>query len=116
MYCSKCGREVEETALKCPYCETDLKKWKDAPTINIVNSNANANTNMFPGYVLKKKSVALLLAIFLGWLGVHRFYVGKTMTGILWLLTFGLCGVGWAVDVILILTGSFRDAARMPLA
>ena len=114
MYCPKCGKEVEETAVKCPYCEADLKK-QDAPTINIINTNTNTNSNTFPGYAPKKKTVALLLAIFLGYLGIHRFYVGKNGTGILWLLTLGLFGIGWVTDIILILIGSFRDAAHMPL-
>ena len=57
----------------------------------------------------KSRTVALLLCIFLGPLGIHRFYVGKIGTGILWLLTGGLFGIGWIVDLILIIIGSFTD-------
>jgi len=57
----------------------------------------------------KNRTVTLLLCIFLGYLGIHRFYVGKVGTGILWLLTGGLCGIGALVDMILIIVGSFRD-------
>lgn len=53
--------------------------------------------------------VTLLLAIFLGTLGIHRFYVGKIWTGILWLLTGGLLGIGMIVDVIVIAVGNFTD-------
>ena len=57
----------------------------------------------------KSRVVALLLCVLLGYFGVHRFYVGKVGTGILWLLTGGLFGIGYIVDIILIATGSFRD-------
>jgi TM2 domain-containing membrane protein YozV len=53
---------------------------------------------------------ALLLCFFLGVFGAHRFYAGKIGTGILELLTVGGLGIWWLVDMILILTGSFKDA------
>jgi hypothetical protein len=53
---------------------------------------------------------ALLLSIFLGTLGVDRFYMGQSGLGIGKLLTFGGCGVWWLIDVILIATGSAKDA------
>jgi TM2 domain-containing membrane protein YozV len=42
----------------------------------------------------------VLVTIFLGYLGVNRFSVGKIWTGIIWLLTLGLFGFGWIVDII----------------
>ncbi|NLH95893.1 MAG: TM2 domain-containing protein [Clostridiaceae bacterium] len=67
------------------------------------------------GYPYKSKVVAALLCFFLGGFGVHRFYVGKVGTGILWLFTAGLLGIGAIIDFILILLGGFRDKAGMPL-
>lgn len=57
----------------------------------------------------KSRLVALLLCLFVGGLGVHRFYLGKIGTGVLWLLTMGLFGIGSLIDLILIACGSAKD-------
>ena len=51
----------------------------------------------------------LLLAILVGSLGVDHFYAGKTMTGILKLITFGGCTIWALVDIIMIITESYKD-------
>lgn len=63
----------------------------------------------------RSRMVALLLAIFLGIFGAHRFYVGRIASGILYLFTEGLFGIGVIVDVILIATGAFYDDRGLPL-
>lgn len=57
----------------------------------------------------KEWLVTLLLSLFLGTVGIHRFYVGKIGTGILQLITLGGCGVWTLIDIIMIVTGNFKD-------
>lgn len=57
----------------------------------------------------------LLLCIFVGTLGIHRFYVGKTITGIIMLLTLGGCGIWTLIDFVLIVTDVFTDVNGQPL-
>lgn len=45
----------------------------------------------------------LLIAIFLGWAGGYRFYKKQPVLGVVYLLTFGIMGVGWIIDVIMAL-------------
>jgi TM2 domain-containing membrane protein YozV len=75
-------------------------------------------TQETPAVPTKDFTPALILCI-LGYIcqvhGLHRFYVGKIGTGILWLVTWGLCGIGTLIDVIMIATGSFTDASGRPL-
>lgn len=59
--------------------------------------------------------VAVLLSVFLGTLGIDRFYLGYPVLGILKLITAGGCGVWWLIDLILIATGVVTDADGRPL-
>ena len=51
----------------------------------------------------KSKVVEYYLALLFGWTGAHRFYTGKIVSGIIWLLTGGLFLIGWIVDLLVIL-------------
>jgi TM2 domain-containing membrane protein YozV len=50
----------------------------------------------------KDTLVAYILWFFFGFLGIHRFYLNRPVSGIIWLLTGGLCGLGWCIDLCLI--------------
>jgi hypothetical protein len=58
----------------------------------------------------KSRSVALILAAVLGVFGAHRFYAGRTRSGILMALTVGGLGIWYLYDLILVGAGGFRDA------
>ena len=68
------------------------------------------NMSAEPGISEKSFVATLILCILLGWLGVHRFYVGKTGTGILMLLTLGGLGIWNLVDTIMIAVQTFKDS------
>jgi TM2 domain-containing membrane protein YozV len=57
----------------------------------------------------EKKMTMVLLCHFLGWFGIHRFYTGKTLSGVLMLLTLGCGGIWVLIDMGLIITGKFTD-------
>ena len=100
-YCPRCGQYFDNDTRYCSRC--------GVPT---VTGAPNTSEYYNPP---KDWLVALLLCIFLGELGIHRFYCGKIGTGILWLLTGGCFGIGWLIDVIMIACGSFTDKYERPL-
>ena len=104
-FCPNCGKEVNENADVCVSCGSLLKK--EGTTVN-VNVSVGGTSS-------KSRLVTFLLCTFLGGLGIHRFYVGKTGTGVLWLLTAGCFGIGALVDWIMILCGTFRDKDNLPI-
>ncbi len=76
------------------------------------NSYGNVNYRPSSGMPTEKGSsflVTLLLCLFLGYLGIHRFYTKNWIAGVLQLMTGGGCGVWWLIDLILIVAGSYRD-------
>ena len=56
----------------------------------------------------QEKTVALVLLLLVGALGVHKFYLGQTGKGILYLFTGGLCGIGLIIDLIKLLTDTYE--------
>lgn len=110
-FCKHCGAKITADAVMCVHCGRQVEELKQQsimqPQIVINNDNINTNTNAGINPVfdpkLKNKWVAFLLCLFLGWLGVHKFYEEKIGMGVLYLFTFGLFGIGVIVDLIIIL-------------
>ena len=55
-----------------------------------------------------EKTVALILLILVGALGIHKFYLGQIGPGILYLFTGGLCGIGLIIDLVKLLTDTYE--------
>ncbi len=115
-FCKHCGEVIASDCVVCPKCGRQVEQLRSEQTqtaqpqivINNSNNNSNVNTNQNGGPVVimgraKNKWVALLLCIFLGYLGVHKFYEGRVGMGLLYLFTFGLGGIGWIIDCIILL-------------
>ena len=58
----------------------------------------------------KNKMVALMLSVFLGWIGIDRFYLGYAGSGIAKMCTFGGLGIWWLIDILLIAAGSLKPS------
>lgn len=110
-FCKYCGAKIPEQAVICTSCggqvETLQSERNLQPSVVIQNSNNNVNQNQNNcGGVRgreKNKWVAFLLCLFIGGIGAHKFYEGRIGMGILYIFTLGLFGIGWFVDLILLL-------------
>ena len=85
---------------------TVISKKASVNAISKTNTKA-VKKNADPGEG-KSQLIALILCIFVGVLGIHRFYLGYTMEGVLQLLTGGGCGVWALIDLIRIITGDLK--------
>ncbi len=122
MYCRNCGKEVADNAVICvscgakplagaKYCQ-NCSAEVDPKAEICVKCGVRLGKGAVKG---KDWLVALLLSIFLGTLGIDRFYLGYIGLGILKLITAGGFGIWWLIDVILIATNKLRDSSGREL-
>ena len=97
MFCPHCGAEINDNAVVCVKCGCAV-----TPLSSAAPRPADVSD--------KDWLVALLLCFFVGCLGIHRFYVGKTGSAIVQLITVGGCGIWTLIDFIVIAMGNFTDA------
>lgn len=117
-FCKHCGGKIPHDAVVCTLCGRQVENLNNATsnTPNIIinndnnNTNSNTNTNFNSNYNpaiqahMKNKWVALLLCFFGGFFGLHKFYEGKILLGIAYLLTGGLLFIGVIIDFIALLS------------
>lgn len=88
-FCPACGQNLHRDAELCPKCG-----------VRQVPFGAGAGPDWL---------TTLLLCLFLGAFGVHRFYSRSTGIGVAQLLTLGGCGIWAFIDLIMLLVGSYKD-------
>ena len=104
-FCKECGEKIAKKAVVCPKCGCQVENTASAaPQIVIENQNQNVQSqNAVPVGKEKNKWVVLLLLLFFGAVGGHKFYEGKVGMGVLYIFTLGLLGVGVIVDFFTLL-------------
>lgn len=90
--CTKCGQQFADTLNACPNCGNPVQ---------MVQSIPNQQQYAYAAQSDKSKTTAGILALLLGGLGIHYFYVGKAAGGLICiLLTLITCGLWWIVLLI----------------
>lgn len=122
MKCPNCGGPRSQNDRYCIYCRTPFETAQTAPEgKQEIHIHYHQEIGNEPQYRVehiyvpqerrssRSRVLALVLCLFLGMLGVHRFYLGKNGTGVLYLFTYGCFGIGWLVDICSLLFGKPRD-------
>jgi TM2 domain-containing membrane protein YozV len=119
IYCTRCGQAMSiaaehvRTTVACPHCAHRIDPWR------VLGQHTPADPYAYDGGLsTRSRLVAGLLGIFLGPLGVHRFYLGYNGIGILQIIltcVTGIAGLWGFIEGILCLCGQMTDVDGLPL-
>lgn len=138
MYCAKCGKQLIDTAVICPDCGHptelyELERHKATSKLEVKLQDEPIRVKLEETKSPRSRATAMILCIFLGFAGAHRFYTGKVGTGVIYLFlctlwvvrfidlqldifksvwsvsSFFMLPVLVIVDLVMIITGSFCD-------
>lgn len=129
--CPHCGAPLkidpDSTSTTCAYCKTPvtldvIRPSSQAQDAQVIQGTApqtlptapvaQAAASSLPANISpSNRLVAFLLCLLLGWLGVHRYYTGHILLGLIYTLTWGVFGIGWIVDLIRIAIGNYTDSS-----
>ena len=98
--CHACGTAIDAEAEICPYCGVRQAALRARSHGSMLDAGEVSDRKLAP---------AVLLCVFFGIFGAHRFYTGKTGTAVLQLFTLGGIGIWATIDLIFLIVGSFRD-------
>ena len=101
-FCKYCGKKMPIDAVFCKKCGSSAEAIDNNQT-NPYANNPTVNARIV-GKKLCNKWVSLALCIFLGWCGAHKFYEGKGVKAVLYLLTLGCLGIACILDIFDILS------------
>lgn len=120
MHCRNCNNEINEKAKICPKCgcepfsETKFCQECGEPTTEKQKICLSCGCELKSQQTINGEGkdwlTTLLICLFAGGLGIHRFYTGHTGIGIVQLLTLGGCGVWCFIDLIMIITQKYKDS------
>lgn len=103
--CPYCKKEIDNNTLFCPHCKLQITEHHSPIYNNTIPDIPVSTRSMSPSIHHRKsknKWISLLLCIFT--VVGHKFYEGKIGMGFLYLFTAGLFGIGWLVDIIILIT------------
>ena len=125
-FCVNCGATYAVGSTQCPSCSAPLGQGQQGG-----QPPQYGQQPMYPpqpGYAVpvyiaaqpKNHTVAILLCFFLGFLGIHRFYMGRVASGLIMLalniISAGLLSIWTYIDMIILTFSNFNDSNGMPLA